>query len=73
MSCKKGGFVANRHNNLRDLTTKILSEVCSDTEIESEVVPLSEKTQGIKLEIDLTKRDLMFKHVVFEKGAASIF
>ena len=41
MSCKKGGFVTNRHNNLKDLTTKILSEVRSDTETESKVVPLS--------------------------------
>ena len=41
MSCKKGGFVTIRHNDLRDLTAKILSEVCSETEIEPTLVPLS--------------------------------
>ena len=33
MSCKKGGFVTIRHNDLRDLTAKTLSEVCNDTEL----------------------------------------
>ena len=41
MSCKKGGFVTIRHNDLRDLTAKILSEVCNDTKIEPKLVPLS--------------------------------
>ena len=41
MSCKKGGFVSIRHNNLRDLTAKILSEVCNDTEIEPQLQPLT--------------------------------
>ena len=30
-----------RHNDLRDLTVKILSEVCYDTEIAPRLVPLS--------------------------------
>ena len=41
MSSKKGGFVTIRHNDLRDLTGKILSEVFYDTDIESKLVPLS--------------------------------
>ena len=40
MGCKKGGFVTIRHNDLRDLTAKILSEVCYNTEIEPTSVPL---------------------------------
>ena len=32
LSCKNGGFVAIRHNELRDLTAKILSEVCYDSD-----------------------------------------
>ena len=43
MSCKKGGFVTFRRNDLRDLTAKILSEVCNNTEIELKLVPLSAK------------------------------
>ena len=41
MSFKKGGFLSIRHNDLRDLTARILSEVCKDTEIESKLLPLS--------------------------------
>ena len=41
MSCKKGGIVTIRHNELRDLTSKKLSEVCYDTKIEPIFVPLS--------------------------------
>ena len=41
MNCKTGGFVTIRYNDLRNLTPKILSEVCYDTEIESRFVPLS--------------------------------
>ena len=41
MSCKKGGFITIRHNDLRDLTSRILSEVCYNTEIEAILVLLS--------------------------------
>ena len=41
MSCKKGGIVTIRHNELRDLTAKKLSEVCYDTKIEPIFVSLS--------------------------------
>ena len=41
MSCKKEGFITIRHNDLKDLTAKILSEVCYDSKIEPTFVPLS--------------------------------
>ena len=41
ISCKKGSFVIIRHNDLRELTAKTLSEVCNDKEIEPKLVPLS--------------------------------
>ena len=41
MSPKKGGFVSIRHNDLRDLTARIVSEVCKDTEIEPKLLSLS--------------------------------
>ena len=52
MSCKKCGFVSIRHNDLRDLTAIILSEVCKDTEIEPKLLPLS----GEELHGRTTKR-----------------
>ena len=41
MSCKKGGFINIRHNDLRDLTAKLLSEVCRDVEVEPTLLPLT--------------------------------
>ena len=47
MSCKKGGFIYKRHNDLLDLTANMMSEVCKDTEIEPKLTPLSGgKLQG---------------------------
>lgn len=40
MSCKKGGFIHARHNELRDLTAKFLSEVCNDVSIEPVLQPI---------------------------------
>ena len=48
LSCKKGGFIyKKRHNDLRDLTANMMSEVCKDTEIKPKLTPLSgEELQG---------------------------
>ena len=43
MSCKKGGFVSVRHNNLRNLTANMLFEVSKDIEIESKLTPLTDE------------------------------
>ena len=46
MSCKIGGFISIRHNDLRNLTTNMMSEVCTDTEIEPKLTQLS----GVELQ-----------------------
>ena len=38
MSCKRGGFVTIRHNDLRDLTANLLSNVSNDVEIEPKLL-----------------------------------
>ena len=43
MSCKKEGFINIRHNDVRDLTAKLLSEVCHDVQIEPALLPLTGK------------------------------
>ena len=45
MSCKKGGFIyiLIRHNDLRDLTANMMSEVCKDTEVEPKLSQFSEE------------------------------
>ena len=37
MSCKRGGLIAIRHNDLRDLTGNLLTEVCKDVDIEPQI------------------------------------
>ena len=41
VSCKKGGFVTLRHNELRDNIAEMLEEVTSDVEVEPALQPLS--------------------------------
>ena len=44
LSCQRGGFPTSRHNNVRDLTASLLSEVCSNVSIEPAPQELSGET-----------------------------
>ena len=44
LSCKKGGFVTVRHNTIRDLTAKMLTEVCKDVSVEPHLHPIMGET-----------------------------
>ena len=44
MSCKKGGFVTIRHNDLHDLTANLPAEVCKHVDIESKLLPVTGET-----------------------------
>ena len=41
MPCKKGGFVTLRHNEVRDITATLLSDVCKDVELEPSLLTLN--------------------------------
>ena len=41
MPCKKGGYVINRHNEIRDTVAKILDDVCIDVKVEPTLIPLT--------------------------------
>ena len=41
LNCQRGGFVVIRHNEVRDLTAELLSEVCHDVATEPGLTPLS--------------------------------
>ena len=41
MSYKKGGFINIRHNDVRDLTAKLLSEVCHNVQVKPILLPLT--------------------------------
>ena len=44
LSCKKGGFITLRHNEIRDITASVLNEVCKDVELEPLLIPLNGET-----------------------------
>ena len=48
LSCKCGGFPIKRHNELRDLTTSLMDEVCSGVGIEPALQPLSNEQLRLK-------------------------
>ena len=63
MSYKEGGFLCIRHNDLRDQTANMMSEVCQDIEIEPKLTPslggeLQDRTSNnsIKEKIDIRTR-----------------
>ena len=39
MTCKTGGFVCNRHDEVRDITAQMLREVCHDVRVEPPLIP----------------------------------
>ena len=41
LSCKKGGFVSLHHNMIRDVTAKLLDEVCHDVRVEPQLLPVT--------------------------------
>lgn len=44
MTCKKGGFISCRHNEIRDILAKLLAGVCRNVEIEPPILPLPGET-----------------------------
>ena len=44
LSCAKGGFPSIRHNEIRNLTATLLTEVCHDVYIEPRLQPVSNET-----------------------------
>ena len=68
MVCSKGGFPTLRHNEIRDITADLLTEVCHDVAIEPMLQPLTgekfqKKTANMSDEarLDLSARGVWTK------------
>lgn len=48
LSCKKGGFVAQRHDGIRDLLTSVISKVCKNVETEPHLQPLDNERFNLR-------------------------
>ncbi|XP_047494101.1 uncharacterized protein LOC125042504 [Penaeus chinensis] len=44
MTCKTGGFVVIRHDEVRDLTAQMLREVCHDVRVEPDLLPTGRRS-----------------------------
>ena len=48
LSCKKGGFVALRHDSVRNLLTSFLGKVCTNVEVEPQLQPLNNERFNLR-------------------------
>lgn len=48
MTCKTGGFVCMRHDEVRDVTAQMLGEVCRDVRIEPALIPTGERNFSLR-------------------------
>ena len=44
LSCGNGGFVIERHDNIKNTLTTLLTKVCLDVEAEPELIPITKET-----------------------------
>ena len=44
----KGGFIHSRHDQLRNLQAKMLSEVCQNVEVEPQLQPLTGENMSLQ-------------------------
>ena len=57
LSCKKGGFVAQRHDTIRDLLTSHISKVCRNVETEPLLQPVDNEV--FNLQSTVTRKDIV--------------
>ena len=51
LSCKKGGFVAQRHDGVRNLLTSLIGKVCTNFEVEPILQPLDNERFNFRSEV----------------------
>ena len=65
LSCKKGGFISIRHNEIRNMITRLLKEVYKDIRAEPQLQHLSGKTHQsstftrTEVHLDICARDFL--------------
>ena len=74
LTCKRGGFIGIRHDELRDFTAEILGEICKDVVVEPTLTPLSgEKFSLSSANTDLNARPDVAARGVWMRGSRAFF
>ena len=74
LSCKKGGFVAQRHNGVRNLVTSFLGKVCNNVEVEPQLQPLDNEQFNLRSTVTSPEARLDMKAGGFwSRGVTAFF
>ena len=74
LSCKKGGFVAQRHDGVRNLLTSFLGKVCTNVEVEPQLQPLDNEQFNLRSAVTSPEARLDMKAGGFwSRGVTAFF
>ena len=72
--CKKGGFVALRHDGVRNLLTSLIGKVCTNVEVEPQLQPLDNERFNLRSAVTSPEARLDFKGGGFwSRGVTALF
>ena len=69
LSCKMGGFVAQRHDSVRNLLTSLIGTVCTNVEVESQLQPLDNERFNLRTAVTSPEARLDF----WSRGVTAFF
>ena len=74
LSCKKGGFVAQRHDGVRNLLTSFITKVCKNVEAEPRLLPLDNERMHLRSAVTSSEARLDIKAGDFwSRGVTAFF
>ena len=74
MTCKRGGFIGIRHDEVRNFTAEVLGEVCKDVVIEPALTPLSGEQFNLRsANVDDNARLDVAARGVWTRGSRAFF
>ena len=74
LSCKKGGFVAQRHDGVRNLLTTFIDKICNNVEIEPRLQPLDNERFHLRSAVTSSEARLDIKAGGFwARGVTAFF
>ena len=74
LSCKKEGFVAQRHDRVHNLLTSLIGKVCTNVEVEPQLQPLDNERFNLRTAVTSPEARLDFKAGGFwSRGVTAFF